>query len=112
MKVKYVRDHKFSVKFTENGPVIKVVRKPVACIVQDKDGNVGVSVCSSGGNYNNGDTFSKARAKKIAMGRLVTGSSVQVPEWKITNIYGQKVKLKDEVNFWVNKFTDSYKALV
>ena len=119
MRVKYIRNHVFSVRPTENGPELHMRREPVACIVQDEHGNIGVSVCHTDANIEvsvadsytqvdvlPGDNFSKAKAKQIALGRAMVGSEFKVPNRKITNVFGQRVSLAKEVKFWVDKFNE------
>ena len=103
MKIKYIADYKFSIRFGIDGPEVFAEKVPVACVVADDEGNFGVSVCCN--HEDCGDRFSKIRAKEVAIGRLQIGSTVDVPKRKITNRFGQKVSLISEVNFWVEKFT-------
>ena len=71
-------------------------KHPVACLVYE-DGVIGISVC------NKTDSFNKKRARNIAIGRLMNGSEVVVPNRKMINIRGEKTTLVNEVDFYLAK---------
>lgn len=71
-------------------------KRPVACLVFE-NGQLGISVC------NRNDSFNKQRARNIAIGRLMTGSELVIPNRKMLNIRGEKTTLVDEVNFYLSK---------
>ena len=99
LRVKYIYNHKF---FLRNDNTVGITKSPVACIVSE-DNVVGISICCKGSYCRESDTFSKVRAREIAIGRMNVGSEKYIPNRKITNKFGDKVYLSDEINFWIDR---------
>lgn len=106
MRIKYISDYSFSVRFDDDDkPQVFVQKTPIACVVSDEYDNIGISFCCDA--ELRGDRFSKDRAKEIAFGRATTGHNTVCPNRKLTNRFGKRVTLLSEVRFWENKFKES-----
>lgn len=58
---------------------------------------VGVSICHPN------DQFSKARGRKIAYGRMISGSSVKIPNRKIDGVHLEDILRSYDNHIWFRK---------